>query len=198
MSKVRAGVLALQGDYAAHCAALALGGAEPFEVRSPEDIARADLFVLPGGESTVMGMLLQRFGMMDPLVARVKGGMPILGTCAGLILLAKDIEGRSQPGLALLDVAVRRNAYGTQVDSFRAPVATAVPGLPEIEAVFIRAPKIVRVGPGVEVLAEQSGDPILVRQGAIVAATFHPEIAGPDAARAFYRWFASIGRGTLA
>lgn len=198
MSQVRAGVLALQGDYAAHEAALALAGAVPFEVRTPEDIARADLFVLPGGESTVMGMLLQRFGMMDPLVSRVKGGMPTLGTCAGLILLAREIEGRTQPGLALLDVAVRRNAYGTQVDSFRASVATAVPGLPEIEAVFIRAPKIVRVGRGVEVLAEQAGDPILVRQGAIVAATFHPEIAGEAAARTFYRWFVSIGQGTLA
>ncbi|MEN6477827.1 MAG: pyridoxal 5'-phosphate synthase glutaminase subunit PdxT [Rectinema sp.] len=201
MIPVRAGVLALQGDYAAHCAALREAGADAFEARSLADIESADVFVLPGGESTVMGSLLLRFGLMDALKARIRGGMPVFGTCAGLILLAQHMEGRPQPGIGLLDVTVRRNAYGTQVDSFRAPVEMAVPGLPVLEGVFIRAPKIVSVGPGVEVLGRlggdrqgdnsqgdynQSGDPVLVRSGTILGATFHPELL---AGAALHRWF---------
>jgi pyridoxal 5'-phosphate synthase pdxT subunit len=180
------GVLALQGDYAAHAAAVGRAEGRAFEARSLEDIEAAGAMILPGGESTVIGGLLVRFGLMEALARRIRGGMPVLGTCAGLILLAARIEGREQPGLGLLDVEVRRNAYGTQVDSFRAPVETTVPGLPEIEAVFIRAPLILSAGPGVEVLARHGGAPVLVRQDNIVGASFHPELVADPA---FYRWF---------
>ena len=140
------GVLALQGDYAAHCRAIERAGAEPFEVRTLEDIDAAQALVLPGGESTVMGGLLLRFGLLDRLVERISDGLPVFGTCAGLILLAKRVEGYAQPGIGLLDVTVRRNAYGRQVFSFRTPVRTRVPGAENIEAVFIRAPKITALG----------------------------------------------------
>jgi 5'-phosphate synthase pdxT subunit len=172
----RVGVLALQGDYAAHRAALEKAGAAAFEVRSLDDIAAAQAIVLPGGESTVIGNLLLRFGLMDSLVARIRDGMPVFGTCAGLILLAGTVEGPEQPGIRLLDVVVRRNAYGRQIDSFRAVVKTAIPGAARIEGVFIRAPKIMARGNGVETLAEYAGDPVIVRQGNILGCTFHPEL----------------------
>jgi 5'-phosphate synthase pdxT subunit len=172
----RVGVLALQGDYAAHCAAIERAGAQPFEVRSLGDIDAAQALVLPGGESTVMGNLLVRFGLLDRLVERIAAGLPVFGTCAGLILLAARVEGYTQPGIGLLDVTVRRNAYGRQVFSFRTPIRTSVPGAENIEAVFIRAPKITTRGPKVEVLAEYEGSPILVRQGNILGGTFHPEL----------------------
>jgi 5'-phosphate synthase pdxT subunit len=185
----RVGVLALQGDYAAHGAALARAGAEGFEARTLADIESAEALVIPGGESTVMGSLLLRFGLMDALVARIRQGMPTMGTCAGLILLAKKVEGREQPGIRLLDATVLRNAYGRQIDSFRSSVATKVPGVERIEAVFIRAPRITEVGPEVEVLSSHDGDPILVRQGSIVGSTFHPELVE---GAAIHRWFVSL------
>jgi len=172
----RIGVLALQGDYAAHCGAIERAGAESFEVRTLEDIDAAEALVLPGGESTVMGNLLVRFGLLDRLVERISSGLPVFGTCAGLILLAKKVEGYVQPGIGLLDVAVRRNAYGRQVFSFRTPVRTKVPGAEKLEAVFIRAPKITALGKGVKVLADYEGDPILVQQDNILGGTFHPEL----------------------
>jgi len=172
----RVGVLALQGDYAAHIAALSRAGADAFEIRSRADLDSAESAVIPGGESTVMSSLLQRFGFLDAFRERIRAGMPVFGTCAGLILLAKEVEGRNLPGLGLLDVKVRRNAYGTQIDSFRAPLRTSVPGAEELEGVFIRAPKIVWTGPGVEVLALHDGNPVLVREGNILGATFHPEL----------------------
>jgi len=172
----RVGVLALQGDYAAHIAALSRAGADAFEIRSRADLDSAESTVIPGGESTVMSSLLQRFGFLDAFRERIRAGMPVFGTCAGLILLAKEVEGRNLPGLGLLDVKVRRNAYGTQIDSFRAPLRTSVPGAEELEGIFIRAPKIVWTGPGVEVLALHDGNPVLVREGNILGATFHPEL----------------------
>jgi pyridoxal 5'-phosphate synthase pdxT subunit len=185
----RVGVLALQGDYAAHGAALEAAGALSFEARTLGDIDSAEALVLPGGESTVMGSLLLRFGLMDRLVERIRGGLPVFGTCAGLILLAARIDGREQPGIRLLDVAVQRNAYGRQIASFRSRVRTELPGAEDFEAVFIRAPKITALGPGVSVLAELGGDPILVRQGSMVGCTFHPELV-PGAA--IHRWFLSL------
>lgn len=184
---LRAGTLALQGDYAAHMAALEEAGAAPFEVRTKTGIEKADVLVIPGGESTVMACLLVRFGLFDALKNRILGGMPVFGTCAGLILLAGEVEGeKGLSGLGVLDVTVRRNAYGTQVDSFRAPLDTVVPGVGTIEGVFIRAPKIMRLGGNVEVLASHGKDPVLVRQGNILGATFHPELV-PGAA--IHRWF---------
>ena len=185
----RIGILALQGDYAAHAAAVREAGGSSFEARTAEDIEAAEAMILPGGESTVIGSLLLRFGLMEALVRRIGGGMPTLGTCAGLILLAARIEGRQQPGIGLLDVEVRRNAYGTQVDSFREGIDTSVPGAERLEAVFIRAPRILSVGPGVEVLASCRGDPVLVKQGSMVGASFHPELI-PGAA--IHRWFLGL------
>ena len=180
------GVLALQGDYAAHIAALREAGADAFEIRTRAELERADRVVIPGGESTVMGSLLVRFNFLDAFRERILAGMPVFGTCAGLILLARDIEGRSQPGLGVMDVAVLRNAYGTQIDSFRAPLETSVPGVGRIEGVFIRAPKVTRVGARVEVLASHAGSPVLVREGNILGATFHPELV-PGAL--IHQWF---------
>ena len=185
----RVGVLALQGDYAAHIAALRLAGAEAFEIRSKADLDSAAAAVIPGGESTVMGSLLQRFGFLDAFRERILGGMPVFGTCAGVILLAKDLERKNQPGLRVLDVKVRRNTYGTQIDSFRAPITTSVPGIAEMEAVFIRAPKIIEVVPKVEVLALHHGDPILVREGNILGATFHPELVPGALVHAWFLGF---------
>jgi len=172
----RIGVLALQGDYAAHAQRLRDAGAEVVEIRSPEPIPSLDGIVLPGGESGVMLSLMERFSILEPLRARIREGMPVFGTCAGLILLARSVEGDAKPRLGALDVLVRRNAYGTQIDSFRAEFPAAVPGIEMIEGVFIRAPRILEAGPGVEVLAHHEGDPVLVRQGAILAAAFHPEL----------------------
>lgn len=185
----RVGVLALQGDYAAHRAALRSAGVEAFEARTLADIDAARALVLPGGESTVMGSLLVRFGLMDRLVERIREGLPVLGTCAGLILLAARIEGSEQPGIRLLDVSVLRNAYGRQIASFRARVSTELPGVENLEAVFIRAPRITSMGSGVSALAFHGSDPVLVRQGSIVGCTFHPELVE---GAAIHRWFLSL------
>lgn len=180
------GVLALQGDYAAHKASLIEAGADVLEVRSSQDLARVEAMVIPGGESTVMASLMERFNFLDEFRRRIQAGMPTFGTCAGLILLAARVEKWNRPSLAVLDIDLRRNAYGTQVDSFRAPVTTSIPEIPGLEAVFIRAPKILSVGPGVEVLAYHGNDPVLIRQGAILGASFHPELV-PGAM--VHRWF---------
>jgi len=192
VSESHIGLLAFQGDYEAHGKALARAGVMPsriVEVRRLPELNSVDALIIPGGESTVMGMLLERFGMFEALKARIEAGMPVLATCAGLILIAKHIEGSSQTKLGVLDITVRRNAYGRQVDSFRAPVQTCIPEIGTIEGVFIRAPKIVALGPGVEALATCDGETVMVRDRAIVAATFHPELL-KDAP--VHRWFASL------
>ncbi|HEY9053757.1 MAG TPA: pyridoxal 5'-phosphate synthase glutaminase subunit PdxT [Rectinemataceae bacterium] len=170
------GVLALQGDYEAHAARLCEAGAEAEEIRSADRIPLLDGIVLPGGESGVMLSLMERFGILEPLKERILAGLPAFGTCAGLILLAKAVEGEDKRRIGALDVLVRRNAYGTQIDSFRATISTTVLGAETVEGVFIRAPRILSVGSEVEVLARHAGDPVLVRQGSILAATFHPEL----------------------
>jgi len=186
------GLLAFQGDYEAHGAALARAGVAPgriVEVRRLPELESVDALIIPGGESTVMGMLLERFGMFEALKARIEAGMPVLATCAGLILIAKNIEGSFQTKLGVLDITVRRNAYGRQVDSFRAPVQTSIPEIGTIEGIFIRAPKITALGPGVEPLATCNGETVMVRDRTIIAATFHPELLR-DAP--VHRWFASL------
>jgi 5'-phosphate synthase pdxT subunit len=179
MKKV--GVLSLQGDFAAHGDALARAGAEPVYVRDPEQLAGIDGLVIPGGESTTMLKLLRFEGWMDKLAefGRVK---PIFGTCAGAILLAKDVSNPTQESLGLMDIGVERNAYGRQVDSRVTSLnpepdfaRRTAPG--KLEAVFIRAPIIRRVGNGARVLASYAGDPVLVEQGRHLAATFHPELS---------------------
>ena len=175
---MRFGVLALQGDFREHAAAAAATGAEPVLVRLPADLAGLDALAIPGGESTTIGRLAERYGMVEPLREIIGGGLPTLGTCAGMIFLAAGTtEARPQVQLGLLDVVVRRNAFGPQVDSFEADVAVAGVDGP-VHAVFIRAPWIERVGEGVEVLAEVAGHPVVVRQGNVLATSFHPELTG--------------------
>ena len=176
---MKVGVLALQGAFAAHVARLDALGAEPREVRTPDGLAEVDALVLPGGESTTMSMLLESSDLFDPLAARLAAGLPTLGTCAGMILLGSEIlDGRpDQRCFGAVDIAVRRNAFGRQVDSFEADLPLADLDGPPFPAVFIRAPFVERVGPDVEVLATVDGHPVLCRQGAVTVAAFHPELS---------------------
>lgn len=176
---MKIGVLALQGDVREHAAALQAAGATAVIVKHPDEIASVDALVLPGGESTTIGKLLDRFGLLEPLKERIDEGMPLYGTCAGMILMATGIVGAEETShrLEVMDVSVRRNAYGRQVDSFEADLEVA--GLEDpFRAVFIRAPIVERTGAGVEVLAECEGRPVLVRQGKLLASSFHPEMTG--------------------
>jgi 5'-phosphate synthase pdxT subunit len=185
---MRVGVLALQGDWEAHVAALR-GAAIPAEpVRTADAIDRVDALVLPGGESTAMLRLMEDEGLAGRIAERVRSGTPVLATCAGVILLAASVEPR-QPSLGLLDVDIVRNAYGRQVHSTVAMVdVDGALGDPRpMEAVFIRAPRIVRTGAGVQVLGRRGGDPVLVRSGRIVAATFHPELSADRRIHALFR-----------
>lgn len=169
------GVLAIQGDYAAHAEALAETGAEPCEVRKPDQLAGLDGLILPGGESTTILNFLQKRGLFEAL-EEFGGSHPVFGTCAGAILLARKVLNPTQRSLGLLDASVERNAYGRQIDSTILTAETELPGGP-LEMVFIRAPRIVSTGPGVEVLALRDDSPVLVRQGNLMAATFHPELS---------------------
>jgi 5'-phosphate synthase pdxT subunit len=176
---VKIGILALQGDVREHAAALTALDADVVEVRVPDDLAAVDALVLPGGESTTMSLLLQSSGLFDPIAERLGDGMPAFGTCAGMILLATDVlDGRpDQRSFGMIDIAVRRNAFGRQVDSFETELDVAgVPGGP-VPAVFIRAPFVASVGEGVEVLAEVDGHPVVCRQGDVLVAAFHPELS---------------------
>jgi len=176
---VTVGVLAQQGDFSAHRDALERAGVASIAVRKPYDLASSDALVLPGGESTAMLHGIARDGLEESLGAFLRSGRPVLGTCAGAILLARDVTNPPQRSFAVLDIDIERNAYGTQIDSFAA-VLDAVGSLRGVRGVFIRAPRIRRVGAGVEVLARHEGDPVLVRSGAVWAATFHPELGGDD------------------
>jgi len=173
----KVGVLALQGAVRPHVAALAALGAMPVEIRTPDDLAGVDALVLPGGESTTMSKLLDTSGLRAPLAARLADRMPALGTCAGMILLAREVlDGRAdQRSLGAVDIAVRRNAFGRQVDSFEADLDVTGDDLP-LHAVFIRAPVIEEAGPEVDVLASVDGRPVLARQGPVIVASFHPEL----------------------
>ncbi|MCL9758009.1 pyridoxal 5'-phosphate synthase glutaminase subunit PdxT [Frankia sp. AiPa1] len=180
MGGPRIGVLALQGDVREHARALTEAGADPVEVRRAAELAEVDGLVLPGGESTTMGRLLRVFALLEPLRSRVAAGLPVFGSCAGMILLARDVvDGRpDQPLVGGLDVVVRRNAFGRQVDSFEADLdVVGVPG-PSVHAVFIRAPWVEKAGDTVEVLARVAEAPVAVRQGPLLATAFHPELTG--------------------
>lgn len=166
---MRIGVLALQGDFEAHASALRDLGHEVVEVRTREELQSAEGLVLPGGESTVMLRLLDRFGLEDALADFVRSGKPVLATCAGVILLARHVQ-PEQRSLGVLDISVARNAWGRQVDSFEAESERGTP------MVFIRAPRIIEVGPNARVLERFQGEPVMVRQGNVTAATFHPEL----------------------
>ncbi len=184
-------VLALQGDFAAHAAALAAHGLSAVEVRTSAQLLarRPAALVLPGGESTTMLRLMEGTGLGEAIAGCVAASVPVLATCAGVILLAREVRNPAQPSLGLLDVAVERNGYGRQLESVVVPVRTEGGcGLKEpwFEGVFIRAPRIVRVGSGVEVLVRRDDDPVLVRQKNLLAATFHPELSAPSPVLALF------------
>lgn len=182
------GVLSVQGDFAKHLEALDAIGVEGLGVRTPEDLAQVDRLILPGGESTTVGLLLERFGLGEAIKARIAGGMPAWGTCMGLILLAREVAGRAQYSLGALDVGVERNAFGSQVHSFEDSVRFEALDA-EVEGVFIRAPVVSRVGPGVEVLSEYGGRVVAVRQGKVVGTSFHPELTRD---RRIHEWFVGL------
>jgi 5'-phosphate synthase pdxT subunit len=180
-ARTRIGVLALQGAFAAHAAALQRLGASTAEVRVAVDLEQCDALVLPGGESTTMSQLLGTSQLFDPLAKRIAAGMPVFGTCAGMILLSRGIaDGRpDQRSFAALDIDVQRNGFGRQLDSFETEID--VHGLDRaFHAVFIRAPRISRVGSEIETLATHGGEPVLVRSKTVMAASFHPELADDD------------------
>ncbi len=174
----KVGVLALQGDVREHRAALTVAGADPVPVRRPDDLQGIDGLVIPGGESTTIGKLLVIFELLEPLKKALEGGLPAYGSCAGMILLAdRVLDGTAdQVTLGGLDVTVRRNAFGRQVDSFEATVA--VDGVGDVEGVFIRAPWAESAGPSATVLARRDGKIVVVRQGPLLATAFHPELTG--------------------
>lgn len=176
----RIGVLAIQGDYDAHARALSELGAGPSEVRTPEQLAGLDGLVLPGGESTTMLKFLEKptqgeHGFFEAL-REYCGSHPVFGTCAGTILLAREVRNPAQRSLGVLDAVVERNAYGRQIDSTILTAETELAG-GALEMVFIRAPRIASTGPEVQILARRNGDPVLIRQGNVMAATFHPELS---------------------
>lgn len=173
------GVLALQGAFREHVAAVSSLGVAAREVRQLKDMDGIDAMIIPGGESTTMGKLLNEWHMLEPLRERIMQGMPVYGSCAGLILLCRTIENSDQPRLGVLDATVRRNAFGRQVDSFETELSMPEVGPDPVPAVFIRAPVLISVGPEVRVLAEVKGQAVAVRQNNILGTSFHPELT-PD------------------
>jgi 5'-phosphate synthase pdxT subunit len=186
---VKTGVLALQGDFREHVRVLSAVGATAVEVRTPAQLADVDRLVIPGGESTTMGKLARGYELVGPIRDRARNGMPILGTCAGMIVLAERVLD-GEPLLSLMDITVRRNAYGRQVDSFEADVD--VQGIDHpVRGVFIRAPWIEDTGPDVRVLSAYEGRPVVLQQGSLLAASFHPELVGETA---LHEYFLSLAR----
>lgn len=171
---MRVGVLALQGDFREHLATLKKLGVESCEVRTVEELEKVDGLIIPGGESTTIANLLERSGLFSEIKERGRNGLPIYGTCAGAILLAKEIINDSKSYLGLIDIAVRRNAYGRQIDSFEADLN--IKNIGPFHAVFIRAPIIERVGPKVEILAAHDSVPVMAQQENILVSSFHPEL----------------------
>jgi 5'-phosphate synthase pdxT subunit len=180
------GVLALQGDVVEHLRALERVGAVPREVKNERDLDAVDALIVPGGESTTVIRLLERFGLGEPIKARVRAGMPFWGTCMGMIVAAHDVAGLDQATLDLLDITVRRNAFGRQIASEEAPLAIPALGGEPFPAIFIRAPWVERAGPGVEVIAEHNGHGVFVRQGNVMGTSFHPELTGDDRIHRFF------------
>jgi 5'-phosphate synthase pdxT subunit len=174
---MKAGVLALQGDFREHARILADCGVSPVLVRTADELAEVDALVIPGGESTTVGRLARSHGLVEPIRDRARDGMPVFGTCAGMIVMAAEVVG-GEPLLSLIDLRVVRNAYGRQVDSFEADVEVRGLEGPPVRAVFIRAPVVESIGEGVEVLADHDGHPVVCEQGTLLVAAFHPELAG--------------------
>ncbi|HVB98900.1 MAG TPA: pyridoxal 5'-phosphate synthase glutaminase subunit PdxT [Candidatus Dormibacteraeota bacterium] len=182
---MKIGVLAIQGDFEAHRRKLDQMGVDAVLVKTAGEMAGLDGLILPGGESTTHLKLLTEEGILGAVAERARQGMAIFGTCAGAILLAKEVKNPPQPSLGLVDMTVVRNAYGRQLDSCVLEAPTTLSENP-LEMVFIRAPVIERVGPGVEILARREGKPVLVRQGRVLAATFHPELSGDSTIHSYF------------
>ncbi len=190
LTKTHAGVLGLQGDFAEHLTTLRALGVEALDVRRPEQLDEVDALIIPGGESTTIGKLAQQYGIIPKLRERVAQGMPVWGTCAGAIFLAKEVPGHPHPLAELMDITVERNAFGRQIDSFEADLDVKALGDEPFHAVFIRAPKITVVGREVEVLAQIEGTVVAARQGRLLATSFHPELTRDTR---FHRYFLSLG-----
>lgn len=185
------GVVAIQGDFSKHIEALLSTGllaTQIHEVRTPEDLAKVDRVIIPGGESSTVGLLMQRFGLGEALKDAVAKGMPIWGTCMGMILMAREVENRDQYRLGLLDITVQRNAFGAQVHSFETELKVNELDEPVL-GVFIRAPIVTQMGSGVEALCEYEGKVVAVRQGNRIGTSFHPELTFDTS---FHRWFLNI------
>jgi pyridoxal 5'-phosphate synthase pdxT subunit len=195
LGRPRVGVLAVQGASAEHAEAVTAAGADPVEVRVPGDLEGLDAIVLPGGESTTLGLVAQGSGLLAALRERLDDGLPALGTCAGMIVLARATTGGPQPLVGGMDIVVRRNAFGRQVASFEAPVDVPALGAEPVDAVFIRAPWIEEAGPGVEVLASHAGHVVAARQGDLLVTAFHPELSGE---RRFHEWLVERARARRA
>jgi 5'-phosphate synthase pdxT subunit len=170
------GVLALQGDFDKHIRVFNAIGADSFPVRTEEEVALCEALVIPGGESTTIGKLLDSFSLVTPLRERIVSGLPVFSTCAGTILLAQEICNSNQIRLSVLEIEIERNAYGRQVESFEADIAVPVLGEEPVKGVFIRAPIIKNVGAEVEILSRYEDKPVIVKKGNILAVTFHPEL----------------------
>ena len=198
------GILALQGNYTAHCALLKKLGEEPSLIRQKEELTHCRALIIPGGESTVMGELLQRFGMMETLRRRIQQGLPTYGVCAGAILLARTIVHSHQPHLGTMDIVVARNAYGRQIHSHLSPLRLATPfieeltateGIPtELTGLFIRSPKICSWGKEVVPLAYMGDNVVALRQSTMLVTTFHPETSGIDL---FHRYFCHMANAAI-
>ena len=191
VTNVRAGVLGLQGDFREHLETFARLGAPAIDVRRPEQLDAIDALIIPGGESTTIGKLAERYGFIPKLRERIAAGMAVWGTCAGAIFLARDVPGHPHPILGAMDLTVHRNAFGRQRESFEADLDVPRLGAAPFHAVFIRAPLIDRVGDGVEVLSTLPGGAVVaVREGRLLATSFHPELTHDDR---FHAYFLSLG-----
>ena len=194
---MKIGVLALQGDFARHAAALARQSVEAVEIRKPEQLEGVDGLIIPGGESTTLLKLMDTWGFVPALEKFHAGGKPIFGTCAGLILTAREVTNPAQFSLGFIDVGVERNAYGRQRESFATPgIATLDGPTVPLEMVFIRAPRIRRVGESVQTLASHGGEAVMARQGTVLVATFHPELTDDPTVHAYFVRMVQQARGT--
>ncbi len=191
-------MLALQGDVIEHVAALERAGARAVEIKTTRDLASVDALVIPGGESTTVMKLLARFGLAKPIVERVRAGMPLWGTCMGMIVAANRVADLDQPTLNLIDITVRRNAFGRQNESAEIDLPIAALGDAPFPAIFVRAPWIERCGPMVELLAERDGHGVMVRQQNVLATSFHPELTADERVHRYFLAMVEESKGTRA